>query len=154
MLTPAYGKGNQEYFADMYNQINETGQQILNNIDINQLIPVHTAIESARTNTVLQGYGNDLFASSSDRHIEDGVGRLIEAYAVYMSLQQAHANRISLSESTFVPQYEINVFNGSNEINYYPDTSEFAEITPEVINLINKVAIATAKNPYQINIIE
>lgn len=154
MVTPAYGESNDGYFEDMYNQLNSAANHIITNYpDINIMIPVHTAIQNARTNSILQTYGADLFASSADRHIEDGVGRLIEACTVYLSLQIAHCNRTPVTESTFVPIYGDNVNNGTGDIGMYPDTAEFSEITPEAIDLIYKAAIAANINPYQITTI-
>lgn len=154
MLTPAYGISNSGYFEEMYDQINDVGQYILNNYDsVNIIIPVHSAIQNARTNSILQGYGEDLFASASDRHIEDGVGRLIEACTVYLSLQIAHSNRVSLNESSFIPEYGQNVNDGTGGVDLYPDTSEFTEITTDAVNLVYKAAIAANINPYQITTI-
>lgn len=151
ILTPAYGKQSNGYDESMWNGINEVGKYLLNVEEIEFIVPIHTAIENARTNIVLQSFGADLMASASDRHIEDGIGRYIEACAMYTYLKQFFGNYKDVRDSSFVPKYGENVSDGYNSPSKFPQTSSFTEIDENEKRLAIKAAIMAVAKPYNLS---
>lgn len=144
ILTPAYGQQSTGYTPTMWEGINEVGKNLVGWGDLTFLIPIHTAIQNARTNAVLQAYGADLMASASDRHIEDGVGRYIEAVTLYAVLQPFFGNYKDVRDTEFLPKYASNVAS-------HPQTSTFADITEEAQILAFKAALMAAAKPFEIS---
>ena len=144
ILTPAYGQQSAGYTPTMWEGINEVGKNLVGWGDLTFLIPIHTAIQNARTNAVLQAYGADLMASASDRHIEDGVGRFIEAVTMYAYLQPFFGNYKDVRDTEFLPVY------GSN-VSQHPQTSSFAAITEEAQILAFKAALMAVAKPFEIS---
>jgi hypothetical protein len=153
ILTPAYGKQSNGYDESMWNGINEVGKYLLNVEEIEFIVPIHTAIENARTNNLLQSFGADLMASARDRHIEDGIGRYIEACAMYTYLKQFFGNYKDVRESSFVPKYGDNVSDGYNSPSKFPQTSSFTEIDENEKGLAIKAALMAVAKPYNLSTI-
>ena len=148
ILTAAYGINSSGYSDDMWNGINLVGKNLMSWDDIKMLIPIHTGIENARTNVILQSYGDDLMASSTDRHIEDGVGRYIESCVFYTYIRQFYGLYKDVREGEFVPTYGENV-SGSGET-YFPQTSSFAAISEDAKRLAIKSALMAVARPFEI----
>jgi hypothetical protein len=83
-------------------------------------------------------------ASASDRHIEDGVGRYIEAVTLYAVLQPFFGNYKDVRDTEFLPKYGSNVAS-------HPQTSTFADITEEAQILAFKAALMAAAKPFEIS---
>lgn len=151
ILTPAYGTQSSGYDATMWDGINEVGKYLLDVKEIDFIVPIHTAIQNARTNAVLQAFGADLMASASDRHIEDGVGRYIEACTMYTYIKNYFGNYKDVRESLFIPKYGDNVTDGYNSTLKFPQTSSFVEISETSHRLAIKAALMAVAKPYEIS---
>lgn len=151
ILTPAYGTQSSGYSESMWEGINEVGKYLMNVKEIDFIVPIHTAIENARTNIVLQSFGADLMASASDRHIEDGIGRYIEACTMYTYLKQFFGNYRDVRDSSFVPKYGDNVSDGYNSPSKFPQTSLFTEIDENEKRLAIKAALMAVAKPYNLS---
>lgn len=151
MMTPAWGEYNIGYGVsykdqnDMYKAICSVGKYVKDNYEINFLIPNATAIQNARQ-TDLKKIGKDLFASETDRHLEDGIGRLIASYSVYNTLVGEQYG-LSFDLNCFLPIYEENVDNKS-----FPQTSPFADVTAEIAKLGKTCADEATVNKFSINL--
>lgn len=144
MATPAWGVGNSgmssaEAQTTMYESIVSVAQKILKQHPVHAVIPECTAIQNARQTTI-QSYGNDLFASASDRHLEDGIGRLTAAYSVFLTL----CPNESIDYNKFIPVY--------SEVSGYPHTASFDAITNDAAYIGLTCAYAAAHNPYEVTI--
>lgn len=151
ILTPAYGTQSQGYSADMWQGINEVGKNLVSWKDLTFIVPIHTAIENARTNPILQAYGADLMASASDRHIEDGIGRYIESCTLYAYLQPFFGNYKDVRDTSFIPVAGENVKDGHGDVNMFPQTTMFPALTEEARILAFKAALMAVAKPFVIS---
>ena len=157
VLTPAWGHTNASYSDPaqsdtMWSGINNVGKHILelksttySGIDL--LVPIHTAIQNARTNATLSEYGADLQVTRSDKHIERGIGRLIQAFTFYKSIQEYFRN-----DADWSADYIWKPINGTNVIraDYTPQTTTWFPLNDNTngysFNTITDTALASAIN--------
>lgn len=153
LMTPAWGTFNSGFGSDyedqdaMYNAIVEVGKKVLSEKNVDFIIPECTAIQNARK-TTLDQYGKDLFASASDRHLEDGIGRLIAGYSVFIAILSNFLKKELSAE--FLPEYNVNVTTSNGTEHYVPQTAGFTKVTQEMADLGLKCAIAAHLKPYEI----
>lgn len=150
MMTPAWGAHNKGYGSnyenqlDMYTKICETCKDVEKEFDFDYLIPVATTVQNAR-NTSLVNYGDDLFASSTDRHLEDGIGRLLGAYTVYLTFAARYVPFDRVYD-LFLPIYNVNVINEK-----YPQTSPFSDVTLEMVTIGKRCAEQAMVNMFGVS---
>lgn len=146
LSTPAWGTQNTGWGdnytdqADMFNKIVSAVQQVAKNHAIDTIIPVTAAIQNARQ-TSLQVYGADLFASTSDRHLEDGIARLVASYTVLLALAPRPLAKICSKD--FLPH---------SQVSSYPHTGSFTTVTLDMALIGQACAYAAIKYPYQISV--
>ena len=155
LMTPAWGSQNSGWGsstytnqAEMYAAIVDVAKKVRDMYEVDFLIPEATAIQNAR-GTSLDAIGADLFASSSDRHLEDGTGRLIAAMTVYNTIWKTIAGK-SLMQLSFLPIYGTNVVNTSSSNDFYPQTSSFAEVTASIAQVAKACANAAMENMFAV----
>ena len=153
LMTPAWGTFNSGFGSEyedqdaMYNAIVEVGKKVISEKGLDFIIPECTAIQNARK-TTLDQYGKDLFASAVDRHLEDGIGRLIAGYSVFIAILSNFLKKELSVE--FLPEYDINVTTTNGSEYFVPQTSSFTKVTQEMADLGLKCAIAAHFKPYEL----
>lgn len=155
LMTPAWGTQNSGWGAstyanqaEMYAGIVDVAKKVRDMCEVDFLIPEATAIQNAR-GTSLDAIGADLFASSSDRHLEDGTGRLIAAMTVYNTIWKAIVGK-SLMQISFLPIYGTNVVTDASSDYYYPETSSFAEVTAPIAQVAKACANAAMADMFAV----
>lgn len=162
LITPAYPVGsyrlnhpekydiaNERITSDeMYNMISECVQTSVNG-KVDLLIPIGTAIQNAR-HTTLSTVGRAGSLSYDGIHLQDGLPRLIAAYAVCESLLNYYKLNTHIDKNKFVPTDRFIAENIPEEILTGAvvgiDSTNVAIATQCVFNAIN--------NPFKISEIE
>ncbi len=130
----------------MWTGIKETAKYVYDNTDIDIIVPVGDAIESART-TNLNSYGGTYKELSSDDglHICEGAGKFLLACTWYQALVYPLTCK-SIKENKYQPLYPLDFsqpeWRGSNS---------FTNVTSTTMGLIQKIAIDSNKDPYIIH---
>lgn len=160
ILTPAWGHNVSANSDTMWANINSVGKYIAQNYpQVSLIVPIHTAMQNARTNNTLASYGADLNQGSSDKHSESGVGRFIQSYTLLLSLNELFKTEFPLVNTTWIPAYGTTVKgDGSGDINigtdgWFPRTNQFNSIETGVIELIEKAVKAARDNMWRISTI-
>ena len=97
--------------------------------------------------------------ANNNSHMEDGIGRLLGCYVLYLSLFNIVGNMVSLDDIDWCPEYNVNVkaLSDSSTTNTnpirYPQTESFASITSTVLNIAKSAANYAISTPYQTTII-
>ena len=156
LMTPAWGIQNigwgtstYQNQSEMYSAIVDVAKKVRDMCEVDFLIPVATAIQNAR-GTSLDAMGANLFASSSDRHLEDGIGRLIAALTVYNTIWKAITGK-SLMQLSFLPIYGTNVVSNTSSNYFYPQTSAFEEVTKQIAIIAKACSNAAAEKMFEIS---
>ena len=160
ILTPAWGHSVSANSDTMWANINSVGKYIARNYpQVSLIVPIHTAMQNARTNNTLASYGADLNQGSSDKHSESGVGRFIQSYTLLLSLNELFKTEFPLVNTTWIPAYGTTVKgDGSGDINigtdgWFPRTNQFNSIGTGVIELIEKAVKAARDNMWRVSTI-
>lgn len=151
LMTPAWGIHNTgfgTYYAnqdEMYESICSVAQDIQSSYNIDYLIPVCTSVQNAR-HTELDTYGDDLFASATNRHLDRGIGRLIASYTVFDTLIGQLYN-ISYNINDFLPDYGTNV----DELSH-PQTCSFAPVTTQMAIIGQECVALAGKEKFKVSL--
>ena len=155
LMTPAWGTQNSGWSSstyqnqsEMYAAIVDVAKKVRDMCEVDFLIPEVTAIQNAR-GTSLDSLGADLFASTSDRHLEDGTGRLIAAMTVYNTIWKPITGK-SLMQLSFLPVYGTNVSATSTSNYFYPQTSSFTAVTAAIAQVAKACANAAMDDMFDV----
>lgn len=135
MTNPKKGTEGETTFGDtMWETMCSICQHLTAQEIVDFIVPSGTAIQNARTNAELDAYGAGGHITIDGAHMEDGIGRMLGCYVLYLSLQLVFGKMKPLSDINWIPIYGDNVKNLSDSTpntdqKKYPQTSSFDSIT-------------------------
>ena len=159
MLTPAYADGfkrlsngvlvvNGKHVTmtsdEMFLMVAQCAQQVMTDYNFDMILPCGTAIQNGR-HTMLREFGDFKNMTYEGLHLQDGIGRYLEAYTVALALLNVDIERIGINAGNFT-------FNENWYIPYPHGTMVGMDFDSQL--LARKCARAAIKAPYVITTVE
>ncbi len=147
-------EGEITYGDTMWGTMCSICQTLVSNGIVDFIVPSGTAIQNGRTNQELDAYGSAGHITSDGAHMEDGIGRLIGSYVLYLSLFRIFGDMKPLAEIDWKPIWGTNVFalsdssTSNTDPNVYPQTSSFGTITSSALTSAKSASEHAYKTPY------
>ncbi len=140
------GRQQGSYTADeMYAKITAATKMVMQSMGMQDYVPIGTAIQSARTNAVLQALGDGGNMLYSDQvHMQAGIPALIAAYTTALKVLEWYGRKYTgLYGSTFVPDADTALAISCTGLTH----GEPAGITAQNIRMAQEIAAAAVRNP-------
>ena len=147
-------EGEITYGDTMWGTMCSICQTLVSNGIVDFIVPSGTAIQNGRTNQELDAYGSAGHITIDGAHMEDGIGRLLSSYVLYLSLFRIFGDMKPLAERDWKPIWGTNVFalsdssTSNTDPNVYPQTSSFGTITSSALTSAKSASEYACKTPY------